>query len=165
MFPSQNAASVCWGWWAMKQTLLLGRLFYLNYLDFIFMGIQRCNWHWSHINNCPAVVALIFRSLTPLIFCLMSDWADNDRAGDCCEPARGGVGGDPGVGDHPAATVWPWLDRHEKSGQQLLPQLCHAGAFHCSRLPEQVSTLFDPPCDTHNRKGMKIKLMPLNQCL
>ncbi len=73
---------------------------------------------------------------------LLSDRTDNDRAGDSCEPACGGVGGDPGVGDHPATSVWAWLDWHEELGQQLLPQLCHASALHRSGLPEQVSTLF-----------------------
>lgn len=75
-------------------------------------------------------------------FVLFSDWADDDRAGDCCEPACRGMGGDPGVGDHPPSLVWPRLDGDEEPGQQLLPQLCHASALHRSRLPEQVSTLF-----------------------
>lgn len=50
------------------------------------------------------------------------------------------MGGDSGIGDHPTAAVRPWIDRHEESGQQLLPQLCHASALHSSRLREQVST-------------------------
>ncbi len=89
-----------------------------------------------HLPVSCTLLSLI--SLTPLL----SDRADDDRAGDCCEPACGRVGGDPGVGDHPTAPVWPRLDWHEEPGQQLLPQLCHASALHRSRLPEQVSILF-----------------------
>lgn len=47
---------------------------------------------------------------------LLSDRTDNDGAGNRCEPARGGVGGNPGVGDHPAAHVWGRFDWHEESG-------------------------------------------------
>lgn len=71
---------------------------------------------------------------------LLADGADDDRAGDRCEPARGWVGGDPGVGDHPASSVRPWTDWYKEPGQQLLPQLCHASALHCSGLPDQVSS-------------------------
>lgn len=87
------------------------------------------------------LVHCIFHPLIPLTS-LFSDWADYDRVGDCCEPACWGVGGNPGVGDHPTSPVWPRPDWHEEPGQQLLPQLRHASALHHSRLPEQVSTLF-----------------------
>lgn len=75
-----------------------------------------------------------------LFFLLLADRANDDGAGDCCEPACRRVGGDSGVRDHPTAAVRPWTHRHEESGQQLLPQLCHASALHCPGLREQVST-------------------------
>lgn len=100
--------------------------------------------YFIYINKYIYIIYLlihcIIRYLILLTF-LLSDRADDDRAGDCCEPACWGVGSDPGVGDHPTAHVRPWLDGHEEPGEQLLPQFCHASALHRSRLPEQVSTL------------------------
>lgn len=51
------------------------------------------------------------------------------------------MGGDPGIGHEAEGGVRLWLHRHQKPGQQLLPQHSDAGPLQHPRLPEDVSTV------------------------
>lgn len=128
-------------WWSRRQSAAVSAVMMCFVISFLSAC---CHSHFILANFAYHFICLFTPSFIPvsIFYSLPSDRANDDRAGDCCEPACGGMGGNPGVWDHPTAHVWPRLDWHEEPGQQLLPQLCHASALHCSRLPEQVSTLF-----------------------
>lgn len=70
---------------------------------------------------------------------------DRERAsGQWHEAAGQRVGSDPGDGDEAEAHVWPRIHGSQKSGQQLLPEFCHAGHLQHPRVPESVSGLLWP---------------------
>lgn len=78
--------------------------------------------------------------LTNLNFFLyiLSDRENYDGVGDRHKPEGGRVGRDTGSWQQVVSPVRPWTHRNEEPGQQLLPQLHHAGPLLHPRLREEV---------------------------